>query len=335
MSNRSDSHQDAVADGHPAATGITSQPWWPWARRIATTVFFGLVVWLLAKQAQRIEWDAVWIYLRDMPGGTLAWAGAMVIASFVLYSTFDLLGRYTTGHRLSTANVMVTTFISYVFNLNLGSLVGGIATRYRLYSRLGLDPGTITRVVALSMLTNWLGYLVLAGGVFALWPLDVPDSWKITSAALQVCGWVLLALAAGYLLLCASCHGHHFTVRHHHFSPPSLRIALLQMAMACTNWLLMAGVVFLLLQRQIPLPAVLGVLLVGAVAGVITHVPANLGVLEAVFVALLSHALPETTLLGAVLGYRVLYYLLPLALATAAFVAMEAKARKTPPSSVG
>ena len=32
---------------------------------------------------------------------------------------------------------MTVTFVSYVFNLNLGSLVGGVAFRYRLYSRLG------------------------------------------------------------------------------------------------------------------------------------------------------------------------------------------------------
>ena len=41
------------------------------------------------------------------------------------------------------------------------------------------------------------------------------------------------------------------------------------------------------------LPSVLGVLLVAAVAGVIAHVPAGLGVLEAVFIALLAHRVPQ------------------------------------------
>jgi hypothetical protein len=44
---------------------------------------------------------------------------------------------------------------------------------------------------------------------------------------------------------------------------------------------------------------VLGVLLVAAVAGAITHIPAGLGVLEAVFLALLSDAVPAHVLLGA------------------------------------
>jgi len=42
------------------------------------------------------------------------------------------LGRHLTRHRLGTGTVMGVTFISYAFNLNLGSLVGGVAFRYRV-----------------------------------------------------------------------------------------------------------------------------------------------------------------------------------------------------------
>ncbi|MGJ7583533.1 UPF0104 family protein, partial [Variovorax sp. RHLX14] len=68
--------------------------------------------------------------------------------------------------------------------------------------------------------------------------------------------------------------------------------------------------------------------LVAAVAGVITHVPAGLGVLEAVFVALLAHEVPQAKLLGALLAYRGLYYLLPLVVATLGYLVTEARARR-------
>ncbi|MET0542138.1 MAG: UPF0104 family protein, partial [Variovorax sp.] len=61
---------------------------------------------------------------------------------------------------------------------------------------------------------------------------------------------------------------------------------------------------------------------------VITHVPAGLGVLEAVFVALLSHRLPQGEILAGLIGYRALYYLAPLAIATVAYVVMEVRARR-------
>jgi uncharacterized membrane protein YbhN (UPF0104 family) len=64
------------------------------------------------------------------------------------------------------------------------------------------------------------------------------------------------------------------------------------------------------------------------VAGVITHVPAGLGVLEAVFVALLAHQLPQSRLLAALLAYRAIYYLLPLAIATVAYALTEVRAKR-------
>jgi glycosyltransferase 2 family protein len=68
---------------------------------------------------------------------------------------------------------------------------------------------------------------------------------------------------------------------------------------------------------------VLGVLLLAAVAGVVTHVPAGLGVLEAVFVMLLSRHVGEAPLLAALLAYRAVYYLTPLGLAAGLFAWIE------------
>ncbi len=56
--------------------------------------------------------------------------------------------------------------------------------------------------------------------------------------------------------------------------------------------------------------------------------PAGLGVLEAVFVALLAHEVAETRPLAALLAYRALYYLLPLAVALVAYLVTEMRARR-------
>ena len=312
----------------PAKTGITAKPWWPWLKRAATVVFFGLVAWLLVNQARTIEWQEVFTALGQYRPSLLLGAGALAATSFVLYSCFDLLGRHYTGHRLGTATVMLVTFVSYVFNLNLGSLVGGVALRYRLYSRLGLETGTTTRILSVSMLANWMGYLMLAGFVFGFYTPELPPGWKIGSGGLQILGFVLLALAVGYLLLCAFSRRRSFSVRGHELDLPSIRLAALQVLMGASNWLVMGGVVFLLLQQKVAFPTVVSVLLVGAVAGVITHVPAGLGVLEAVFLALLSHRMPPHELLAGLVGYRVVYYLAPLAVATVVYLVMEARAKK-------
>ncbi|MDM0014238.1 lysylphosphatidylglycerol synthase domain-containing protein [Variovorax sp. J22P168] len=301
---------------------------WVLARRIGAGLFFALVLVLIVRQARNIDWHEVLASLQEIPRTALLAAAALAAGSQLLYSTFDLLGRHMTGHRLGTRVVMRVTFISYAFNLNLGSLVGGVAFRYRLYSKLGLDNVTITRVLGFSMLTNWLGYLWLAGALFCFWPMALPPDWRIDSGGLRILGAALLAAGIAYLVLCTLARGRTWQLRGQALETPSLRMALLQLAMSATNWAVIGGVIWCLLQQQLPYTEVLAVLLVAAVAGVITHVPGGLGVLEAVFLALLGHRLPESTLLGALLAYRALYYLLPLAIAAIAYVATELRSRQ-------
>jgi uncharacterized membrane protein YbhN (UPF0104 family) len=56
-----------------------------------------------------------------------------------------------------------------------------------------------------------------------------------------------------------------------------------------------------------------------------THIPAGLGALEAVFVVMLGSRLPQSELLAALLAYRAIYYLAPLLLAVIAYLAIESR----------
>jgi uncharacterized membrane protein YbhN (UPF0104 family) len=310
---------------------ITDRPWWPWLKRALTFAFFAVVAGLLVKYARGVDWGDVRDSVRALPRSVLLEAAALCAASHLLYSCFDLVGRRYTGHGLPVPRVMQVNFISYAFNLNFGSLIGGVAFRYRLYSRSGLDTSTITRVLTLSMLTNWLGYLLLAGIVFTVSPLQLPPDWRIDSEGLRLLGIALLAVALAYLLLCGWSKKRSWTIRGHELILPRPTMALVQLAMSCTNWMIMAAAVYTLLQGRIDYASVLSVLLIAAVAGVITHVPAGLGVLEAVFVGLLAHRLPEGQILGALLGYRALYYIAPLLVAALLYLTVEMRLRKHAP----
>ena len=309
------------AQGAPSA----ARPWWPWLRRGLTLAFFALVIYLLATSARDIEWAEVGQALRKRPGGSLLFATLFAALSYAVYSCYDLLSRRYTGHDLATSKVVRATLISYAFNLNFGALVGGLGFRHRLYSRLGLGTGEINRIIAFSMLTNWIGYLLLAGVAFLMRPLDIPEGWALGSGALQILGGALVCVVAVYLLACAFSSKRAWHIRGHEIELPPVRMALMQVGISSLNWLLMAAIVYLLLLQQAPYPTVLAVLLIAAVAGVLTHVPAGLGVLEAVFVALLSGQLATSELLAALLAYRGIYYLAPLAIAIVLYLFFEAR----------
>ena len=303
-------------------------PWWPLVKRALSLLFFAAVALLLVRYARNIDWGDVLDSVRATPGPALLMAAVLAAASHLLYSCFDLVGRRYTGHGLPTGTVMAVTFVSYAFNLCIGSLVGGVGFRLRLYSRLGLGKGVITRVVSMSMLTNWLGYMLLAGLLFMVWPLQLPPSWKMGNHGLQWLGAALVLVPLAYVVACSRAGDRVWEVRGHELFLPPWRMGVLQLAMSCVNWSLMGGVVYALLQQQVAYTDALAVLLIGAIAGVVTHVPAGLGILEFVFLALLSHQVPEGRLLAALLGYRAIYYIVPLMVAALVYLVMEAHARQ-------
>lgn len=200
--------------------------------------------------------------------------------------------------------------------------------RYRLYSRLGLNGGTITRIFSLSITTNWLGYILLGGVIFTADLVKLPPHWYISQTTLRIIGGVMLFLTLCYLFGCAFAKRRHLTIKVSGWCCPR-RFALLQMGVSAANWMAMGAIIWLLLGSEINYFLVLGVLLVSSIAGVIIHIPAGIGVLEAVFIAMLSgEEISKGAIIAALLARRALYYFLPLLLATVAYLLLESRAKK-------
>lgn len=309
-------------------TELRSLRHWPWIKRGAAIAFLLLVGMLVTIEARKVHWHEVFAAIRAMPAATLLAALALAACSHALYGSFDLMGRSYTDHRLPTPTVLAVTFISYAFNLNLGTLIGGAGVRFRLYTQYGLGLDKITRVVTLAMLTNWMGYLLLGGVELMLQPITLQVRWLRDAGAHWLIGGMLVLVPIAYVVACGWSPTRVLQLRSHRLKLPSLRLSLLQVALSSANWMVMAALVWTLMQGRIDYPAVLFALLAAAVSGVIMHVPGGLGVIEAVFVALLSDRLATEEIIAALLAYRALYYLLPLAIAAAMYFVLEMRARR-------
>lgn len=302
---------------------IKSSSHWRRARQLLTLAFFILVPALLYTLLKNLDWEEVRQALASYRWQTLALAGLISACSFTLFSCYDLVGRRYTGHDLPARQVLPLAFVCYAFNLNLSAWVGAIALRYRLYTRLGLSVATITRILSLGLLTNWLGYFFLAGTLFLCGFPGLPAGFEIGSSGLRLIGLVLLLAAVAYLAACRFSRRRTFRIRNHRITLPSLPMAALQLVMGASNWALMALVVYSLLPDKVGYPTILAVLMISSIAGVITHIPAGLGVLETVFLTLLQATYGEGTLLAALIGYRVVYFLLPLLIAGLVYLLLE------------
>lgn len=282
-----------------------------------------VVLGVLLSHAHEIDWAGAWKSLRRYPPTVLLEALAMAVLSHMLYGCFDLLGRRHTGHELPRWHTWCIGMASYAFTLNLGALLGGVATRVRLYARANLDEVTIAQLIALGATTNWMGYGVVAGTLFAAGAIAPPSRSHLTPGALQALGMAMILLALAYVAVCAMARGRTWQVRKRKIRLPAPGLALSQLLVSAGHWATMGAVMYLLLGMEVPYPIVLAVLMAAAIAGVVTPVPAGLGVLEAVFLALLSGTVPQGRLVAAVLAYRAVYYLVPLAGAVGIYFGLE------------
>lgn len=304
-----------------------SRPHLRWLRRLVFYAFVAVVAYLLVHQARAVDWSQVRAALAAYDATTLTIAASLTLASYLLYACYDLGARRYTRHALPTPRTMAISMTCYAFSLSLGALVGGAGLRYRLYMHAGLGIGTIGRIVAFTISTNWLGYLLLAGGLFIAGQVVAPPQWHLGARVLPWLGAAMLVACVLYLVACRAMHGRVFHVRGHHFRLPSVPLGGLQFALAAGNWSLMAALLHVLMPHGTPYTAVLGTLLLAAVASAVAHIPAGIGVLEAVFIALLGHRIPEPQLLAALLAYRAFYYLGPLLLAVVGYALLEARPR--------
>lgn len=292
-------------------------------KRLATGLFVCFIIALLVRVGLTIEWSEVAQAMLETPRSALWVAVPLVAVSYLLYSCFDLLGRSYVGHDLPWWRTMLVAFISYAFTMNFSAAVGGLALRLRLYGKQGLNPGQIMRIMGLSITTNWMGYCLLAGGIFAAGAVRPPSDWEISAAPLRVIGVGLMIVAIGYLALCALSSRRSFTVRNHKLELPQTRIAVLQVVLAMMNWSVMGLVVYTVMPGDVGYATILGTLLIGSIVGAVAHIPGGLGVTEYVFITLMAQEIPRHQVLGAILVYRALYYLAPVLLAGVCYLIFE------------
>jgi len=127
--------------------------------------------------------------------------------------------------------------------------------------------------------------------------------------------------------LCASARRRTWQVRGRTLRLPSLRFAVLQCVLSVANWLLIAAILFALLQGAVDFGPLLGALMASALALAVVDVPGGLGVTEVVFLALLGGEVGSAELLAALVAYRGICFVVPLLVATPAYLAIEWRGR--------
>lgn len=263
--------------------------------------------------------------LHALPSSGLLMALGLTVISYITLTLYDVLALRIIGRPLPYRTAALASFTSYTLSHNLGlSLLTGGSARYRVYSAAGLSAADTARVVAVASITFWTGVFFLAGLMLAVHPAAPSlGDVGVSSFWLRAIGIALLA-GIGILMALAGSKGR--TLRLHRWSlplPTRAQIAA-QIGVAGIDLAAASAALFVLVpgatMHAFPLFFIGYTLAIIAV--LITHVPGGIGIFEAVMLT----ALPATNrpeLVAALLAYRVIYYLLPLALGAALVAAQE------------
>lgn len=277
----------------------------------ATLLGAGLLFHSLARYSPAELWQAI----AAIPAVHLAAALGFAAASYVCLTFFDLLALRSVGSRLSYRRAALASFVSLSIGHNIGfaGLSSG-AIRYRFYGRWGMSAGEVARMVLFCGITVTLGLATLAGIALLLDPGTAAQMLPLSRGQMAGAAAACLALPALYLLL-AALPAHVVPRQLMGLRRPPLGLAAAQLLVGTVNFACVAACLHQVVRHvaEASFPAVASAYVAANTATLITHVPGGVGVVEAV----VQHLLPSTHLIGALLVFRFVYFLLPLALGLA------------------
>ena len=282
---------------------------WPFVAAAA----FTLALFLLHRELAAYSYRAVMRAAAAVPTGRLAAALAFTALSYAVLPGYDAMALSAIGHPLPFRRTVFGSFIAYAFGQTLGlPLVTGNSIRYRLWSAWGLSSAEIARAVGFVAFSFGLGLVLLSGVVLVAEPARTAEILALPPAVLRPLGALELALVASYVGWSLSRRGAVLVLGRRLPSPPP-GIVGAQLLVPALDWTFAAVGLYVLLPPSHGLPffGFLGVFLIAQFAGLASHVPGGLGVVESLMVVVLKPWIPPSELLGALLVYRLVYYFIP------------------------
>lgn len=275
-------------------------------------LLFLIAVWAIRKALGGHHPGEILRSILDVPASRMLWALLLIVVNYLLVAAMDTIATRFAGKQVSYFRMILPSFIGITFQYNAGFFGGG-AMRFRLFSSLGLDAKQTGKMLLLFSLAFSVGFLLLTGLALVFDPLEISEraSWLP-----EVVGIFLIIGCLLYFWLCA--RGKPLRLLRWHLTLPSLPASLLQTLIATVDWVVEAGILYVLLppQTHASFPIFVSVFMLAHNLGVLSNTPGGLGVFEATILNLLPSENSPSEMLGILLAYRGIYYVLPLLIAT-------------------
>jgi uncharacterized membrane protein YbhN (UPF0104 family) len=320
------------AKGKPAGKTARLLSWGGTVLGIAMLVG---AVWMFGKILRGYDFDEVLQRLGKIPWPRLALAVVFTALSYFTQTLYDFLAAASLRRGITVRRAALAGFIGNAFTNNIGfSLLTGTSLRYRFYQAWDVPPLEIARLITLSKLAFINGLCLFSGLSQILFPVRLPDSISLPLSP-RVLGFLLLLPTLLLFVWNGVSRGNELVIGKFRVARPSQSLLLLQVVAACVQFAFAAFTLYYLLPAADLRAAgyggpaaFLGTYMAIKFVVMFVPVPGNLGVFEGAAVTVLTPALPAYPVLGALLAYRLIYYVLPFGVAFLTLAGYELSARK-------
>ena len=299
--------------------------WRTWLSPVAGLTVFVLSLAALHRELADLHLRDIATDLRALPTSTVLLAVVLTACSYLVLTLYDVLSVRYVGADLPYRKTALASFLGYAFAQNVGfTLFSGAPLRFRMYTSWGLSAVEVTGLVAFNAVSFWLGLFGVGGTALLMAGGQSPAQLHLPITSLRPLGGLALIPVVAYLAMCAL-RRRPLSIGRWQLDPPSLGLALGQLGVAFVDWVIAAAVLFVLL----PLPnhgdfvGFLAVFMLAQAAGLASQVPGGLGVFETVVLLALPASVSQSAILGALIVFRVVYYLLPLVVAVVVLATFE------------
>ncbi|MEO9779199.1 MAG: bifunctional lysylphosphatidylglycerol flippase/synthetase MprF [Sedimentitalea sp.] len=292
----------------------------PAIRVAVPLVIVAITFYVLHELSSKVSWRAVKADVADSSLTAIALAIAATAVSFFALSLYDVLAvrnlaKGQVPDRIAAYAGGTGTAIS---NLLGFSYLTGTAVRYRIYASLGVDLARVAGIIAVSWIAFWLGLTLIMGVLLLAHPVGLSQVLPLDGTLETIVGAALLG-GLVVLLIWLSRSPRSLLAEGFRVPLPGGRLAISLMVVAVFDLMGAAMTLYFLLPADLADNFVyFFVIFMGATAlGILSHSPGGLGVFEATLIAGLGAA-GRPDMLAALLLYRVIYSVLPFAVAVVA-----------------
>lgn len=313
---------NVMPKGPPGPPHVESPPArrsrWRWLGPAASAILFGaslVVLWAVISEVDAAELRAAFTAASSRQIGI---ALAFTALSYMLLTCYDALALRQLKLKIPYRTTALASFASYAVSFNLGfPLLTAGTVRYWIYAPRGMPASRVASLTVIAGLTFWLGMGLVFGWsmvreAYAIATLKGTHPWIN-----QLIGLAAFGVVFGYAVWVALGR-RSMTIQGWRLELPGFRLTCAQALIGAADVCAGAAVLYWLLpaSSSINFEVFLAVYVLAVMLGVASHAPGGLGVFEATILLALS-GLPRESVLGALLLYRLIYYLLPFVLALA------------------